>query len=94
MNKELVKTELENEINSIINSSSNTFENTSGLRNKVAMWSTKLGGVEDFGEIISKKINEILERHNIVFKDENEKNELTAFLKPTIQELIVKNIKK
>jgi hypothetical protein len=94
MNKELVKIELENEINSIINSNSDTFKNTSGLLDKLEMWSTKFGGVEDFTEVISKKLNEILERHSIVFKDENEKNELIAFLKPTIQELVVKNIKK
>lgn len=94
MNKELIKTELEIEINSIINSNSDTFKNTSGLQDKLKMWSTKLGGIEDFSEVISKKLNDILERHNIIFKDENEKNELILFLKPTIQELIVKNVKK
>ncbi|MES2804091.1 MAG: hypothetical protein V4652_00885 [Bacteroidota bacterium] len=94
MNKEFVKTELENEINSIINSNLDTFKNTSGFLNKLEMWSTKFGEVEDFTEVISKKLNEIIERYGIVFRDENEKNELIAFLKPTIQELIVKNIKK
>lgn len=94
MNKEFVKTELENEINSIINSNLDTFKNTSAFLNKLEMWSTKFGEVEDFTEVISKKLNEIIERYGIVFRDENEKNELIAFLKPTIQELIVKNIKK
>lgn len=94
MNKELIKQELENEINSIIESNSNTFNNTSGIVEKLEMWSTKLGGVENFGEVISKKLNEILEKHNIKFKDENEKNELILFLNPTIKKLILKNIRK
>lgn len=94
MNKELIKTELEIEINSIINSNPNTFKNISGIQDKLKMWSTKLSGVEDFGEVISKKLNEILEKHKIVFKNEDEKNELILFLKPTIQNLMVKNIKK
>ena len=94
MNKELIKTELENEINSIINSSSKTFKNTSGLQGKLAMWSTKLGGVEDFGEVISKKLNEIIDKHEVKFKDENQKNELINFLNPTIKQLIIKNVRK
>lgn len=94
MNKELIKEELEKEINLIIESNNDSFKNTSGLQDKLKMWSTKLGNVEDFGETITKKLNEILEKHNIKFKDENEKNELILFLNPTIRELIIKNIKK
>ena len=90
MNKELIKKELENEINSIIKSNNDTFN----VSSKLKMWSTKLSGVEDFGEVISKKLNQILEKHNIKFKDENEKNELISFLNPTIKQLMIKNIRK
>ncbi|NCQ11949.1 MAG: hypothetical protein GW809_07375 [Bacteroidetes bacterium] len=94
MNKELIKEELEDEINLIITSNSKTFKSTSGLQEKLEMWSTKLGGVEDFATTITKKLNEILEKHNVKFKNESEKNELITFLNPTIKELILKNIRK
>ena len=94
MNKELIKKELENEINLIISSNSKTFKNTSGLQKKLEMWSTKISGVEDFATTITKKLNEILEKHNVEFKSESDKNELIKFLNPTIKKLIIKNIRK
>lgn len=94
MDKEEIKNQLINEVNSLMNTDGNSFTNTHGLLDKLEMWKTKLGNVEDFGEQIVAKLNEIIKNNNIKFKDEAEKNELISFLQPTIQELIVKNIKK
>ena len=94
MDKELIKTELIEEIELIIKSKTDTFKNTSGIVEKLEMWNTKLDSVEDFIVVISNKLNEILERHKIVFKDESEKKELNEFLKPTFNQLVIKHIRK
>lgn len=93
MNKELIKKELSAEITALIDSDSITFDNTSGLVGKLEMWQAKLDNVKDFSQTIIDKLNEILQNHNIEV-NEIEKSELLEYLKPTVQDLIVKNLRK
>ena len=45
-------------------------------------------GSEDFGNVITKTLNSILQKNEVKFESEEEKKNLITFLKPTITDLI------
>ena len=51
-----------------------------------------MGKADAFSHKIVDLSNEILEKNNVEFKDEKEKDNLIEFLNPTIKELIQKFI--
>ena len=93
MDKEKIKSELISEVNKMINSNPDKFKKSMGLTDKLDMWSKKIGNADDFSKKIIDKLNEILNKHSVKFKDDSEKNDFLKFINPTIKELIVKNIK-
>lgn len=70
----------------------NQFRNAEGL-DKLNAWSEKFGKTPDFSKSIIDKLNEILEKENVNFKDDQEKNTFIEFINPTIKDLITKFIR-
>lgn len=87
MDKEAIKNDLIREVEILINSNVNPVKTTSGF-NKLEALGNHIDTLEDFSEKITDKLNKILQTKNIKFENEDEKNELILYLKPTITELI------
>lgn len=92
MNRDKIKQLLIKEIENQFQKNENKFRNTKGL-DKLNAWSEKFSKTPEFSELIIDKLNEILTKENVDFKDENEKNEFIKFINPTIKDLITKFIR-
>lgn len=92
MDKEKIKNDLISTMESFI-VQSNSFDGKEGIIEKLEMWQTKLRGVKGFSDLILEKLNEILENENVEFASDFEKEEFIEYIKPYVQELIVRQIK-
>tara|TARA_R110002051_G_scaffold306845_2_gene377634 strand:- start:603 stop:884 length:282 start_codon:yes stop_codon:yes gene_type:complete len=92
MDKERIKQKLITEVENQFQKQENQFRKAEGL-DKLNAWSEKFGKTPKFSELIVDKLNEILEKENIEFKNEQEKNEFLEYINPTVKDLITKFIR-
>lgn len=92
MDKERIKQKLITEVENQFQKQENQFRKAEGL-DKLNAWSEKFEKTPKFSELIVDKLNEILEKENIEFKDEQEKNEFLEYINPTVKGLITKFIR-
>ncbi|MCE7057967.1 hypothetical protein LZF95_25000 [Algoriphagus sp. AGSA1] len=92
MDKDKIKEELISEMGKVI-LQSESFNRVEGVIEKLEMWQKKLKTVKGFSGLILENLNKILERHNVEFSNELEKSEFIEYIKPSIQDLIVRHIK-
>lgn len=85
MTNEEIRRELIIRVNTFLNSNSDKRGSLDGLI-------SRLKSFKPFSEKIIEILNNILTENDIKFKNENEKNEFTKFIKPTIEELAKKVI--
>ena len=91
MNKEKIKNELISEVENLLSLSENKIGGNSGLGKLKAM-AEHMGKADNFSHKIIDLLNEILEKNNVEFKNDKEKDNLIEYLNPTIKELIQKYI--
>ncbi|MGL2967517.1 hypothetical protein [Flavobacterium sp. XGLA_31] len=86
MDRENIKNELISEVEKLLNQSKYKTRRAQGL-DKLSAMADHVGMADTFAKEMTNKLNEILVKHKVDFK-ENEKEEFTQFLKPTIEALM------
>lgn len=92
MTKKDIKNKLIREVEDMFTLRENQMRKTQGL-DKLNAWQEKFERTPDFSKIIIDKLNEILKKNSFEFENENDKNQFTEYIKPTVKDLIVKFIK-
>jgi len=92
MDKDQIKTELISEVEILLSLSKKKLANTAGI-GKIKAMADHVGKMDDFSHRIIDILNEILKKNKIELNNEDDKNDLLAFLKPTVADLLRKYIR-
>ena len=93
MDKDQIKTELISEVEILLSLNKKKLANTAAGIGKIKAMADHAGKMDDFSNRIIDILNEILQKNKIELNNEDDKNELLAFLKPTVADLLRKYIR-
>lgn len=86
MNFDKIKEEFVTEIETYLEKKKSAIDKLQGIEKLKAKYQ-HLDELNIYSEMLTSKINAIVEKNNIVFKNDTEFNEFNAFIKPTIDYL-------
>ena len=92
MKFEQIKNELIKESESLLNLNKYKTKPSNGL-DKLTAKSEHLKTFDDYSKVLIDKLNEIVNKHELTFENDSEKDEFMNFIRPTIIELSQKHIR-
>lgn len=92
MDIELIKSDLHYKVKQLIKQRKTTKGRALKIVYKVKSWSDKVAETEDLINKVYHTLHEVLQQHDIHFKNEYEKEGFVKLMEPTVNDLVIKNI--